>query len=255
MDNFREQLESIRRFKDYPLLQEQNRRLSAENNEVKRQVAELSTENSLLKETEVMTEEGKRTLPELKQIVIKFKEEEIEGTALKAFEAYKSEWETSKGRAWVVTQANLWINNVLFQLQRPPNERIYSIGSKEPEIALKIETMMKKQIEPMVTAELQKRDPHAAKIESEIRKAVFKRLNSPWIITCDKCGTKFPISFTAQGISDIYTQGYIWLECQNESCLDGARRHLFKLTLPDMIDSELKSSLDIARPTEKSDQS
>ncbi|HJX22866.1 MAG TPA: cell division protein ZapB, partial [Candidatus Bathyarchaeia archaeon] len=247
---YKEQRESIRRFKEYPLLQEQNRRLSAENNELKRQVAELSSENSLLKETKVMTEEGKRTLPELKQVVIKLKGEEIDARALRVFEAYKSEWEQSKGRAWVVTQAGLWINNVLFQLQRPPNERVYSIGSKEPEFALKIETMMKKQIEPMVTAELQKRDPRAATLDSEIRKNVFKRLNSPWIVTCDKCGTKFPISLTAHGISDIYTQGYFWLECQNESCLDGARRHLFKLTLPDMVDSELKSSLDVARPAE-----
>jgi hypothetical protein len=255
MEELKEQLESIKRFKEYPVLKEQNRSLFAENQELKRQVAELSSENSELKEAEVMIEEGKRTLAELKQTVIKLKEEEIDARASETFDIFKSEWEQSKGRAWVVTQANLWINNVLFQLQRPPNERVYSIGSKEPEIALKIETMMKKQIEPMVTAELQKRDPHAAKIESDIRKNVFKRLNGPWIVTCDKCGTKFPISLTAEGISTIYRQGYVWSDCENEKCLDGARRHLIKLTLADLADSEIKSSLDVARPAEKGDQS
>jgi len=57
----------------------------------------------------------------------------------------------------------------------------------------------------------------------------MKTLEGPWIITCDKCGTKFQIQLTPEWVEELLRAGNIMVECPTS-------KHEMRLTLRQLIE-------------------
>jgi len=64
---------------------------------------------------------------------------------------------------------------------------------------------------------------------------VFTLLRGPWTITCDKCGTRFQLQLTVEGVENLVRYGEIVAECVNPNCIDWFWRHKIRITLRDLI--------------------
>jgi len=83
-------------------------------------------------------------------------------------------------------------------------------------------------------------EPRILQLESQIRYNTIKTLEGPWIITCDKCGTKFQVVLTTEGVEELLREGSLTIECQNPNCTDSilfsSSRHKIKVTLKELIE-------------------
>ena len=77
-------------------------------------------------------------------------------------------------------------------------------------------------------------------LESQIRYNAIKTLEGPWIITCDKCGTKFQRALPTEGVEELLRRGSLMIECQNPNCINSIlflpSRHKIKITLKELIE-------------------
>lgn len=72
-----------------------------------------------------------------------------------------------------------------------------------------------------------------------MRANAVKALEGPWIITCDKRGTRFQVRLTASGIENLLKLGKVVIKCQNPIHVDKAfftsSRHKVEITLRGLV--------------------
>jgi len=243
--------------------------LSVRDGRIKGLEDEVERLNSRVKELEELKvlAEGK-TLKEAEEAFLKAVESEVRERAQELLNQLKSEWEGKEKPREVLNEALKWLKHVIDQLskQGPRNFAKEVADSGLPE---KVEEVIKsgvgrrineefvrrveeesskkalQKLEELKTVELPRWyksvvEPRIRQLESAIQSNVMKTLEGSWIITCDKCGTKFQIQLTPEWVEELLRTGNIMIECPNPNCVDTflafTSKHKVKVTLKQLIE-------------------
>ena len=226
------------------------------------EVHDLTSRVRELEELKVLAE-GK-TLKEAEESFLKAKEGEIREQAQKLFNQMKSEWEERVKPREVSNEALKWLKHTIEQLSRP-EPRNYMKEVVDAGLPEKIEKIINSEVEKRINEEFLKRvdeesskkalekleelksvewpnwyrtvvEPRIRQLESMIWSNVMKALEGPWIITCDKCGTRFQAQLTPEGIEELLRTGSVVIECPNPGCVDFILRHRIRIKLKQLIE-------------------
>ena len=79
--------------------------------------------------------------------------------------------------------------------------------------------------------------PKLSDLEAKVKENAIGMLRGPWLIKCDRCGTKQKeIELTERGISDLLSIGHVEKECVNPDCKDWRIwRHRIRISLYGLI--------------------
>lgn len=214
--------------------------------------------------------EGK-SLKEAEEVFLKAKKEGIKNHAEKLFAQMRFEWEKNEKPKEVLNEAIKWLKHTLEELSKPGPclflKEVVDAGLPE-----KIEEIIGSEVRKRLDAEFTRRveerseqkaqeklkckvnvewpnwykvnvEPQIRMLQSKVMNNVFKALEGPWTITCDKCRIRFSVSLTPEGIKNLIKNDFVEVECQNINCVDPSlfltRRHRIKCMLSDPISSYL----------------
>lgn len=257
-------------------LKEELKQKANETEELNKNVKKLSSETLSLREVTRIVGDKKLTLPQLRELVTRVKAEEIQVEAGKVFAEFKSSWE-KKEKPKEVFRASCDALAEIIEHLKKPKPHYFSKELGDLGLPTKVEKMLKADVDKRITNEFLRRveaesdkkaseklealkniewprwyssnvQPKIAQLESLILGNVFKMLQEPRPITCDKCGMRFgDFELTSNGIDDLIRTGYVEIECQNTDCTDSflfsTWRHKIKISLSDLISNYLTESL------------
>jgi len=247
--------------------------LAAKDERIKSLEEDLNNLSSRLKELEEFRAivEGK-TLGEAREAFMKAMEDEIEKRARELFSKFKSEWEGRDKPREVSSEAIILLRRIIEQLGKPEPCSLPE-GVKESGLPEKIEEILSSEVKRRIDAEFLRRveeessrkaiekleklksvewpnwykvniEPRILQLESQIRSNIMGLLKGEWIVKCDKCGTQFRITLTAEGLETLLRRGSILVECPNTKCIDFhpfmrfiSFRHKIELTLRRLIEA------------------
>jgi rubrerythrin len=219
-----------------------------------------------LEEIKTLTEG--RTLKEAEELLLKAKEGEVKRLAKELFNQWKSEWERRDKPKEVLNEAIKQLKHIIEQLSKP-GPRTFTKEAVDFGLPEKVEEILNLEVSKRINTEFLRRveeeserkanekleklkstewlrwykvvvEPRILQLESQIRYNAIKTLEGPWIITCDKCGTKFQVVLPTEGVEELLRGGSLMIECQNPNCIDSmlffSSRHKIKVTLKELIE-------------------
>ena len=263
MEEARKQLEMLNIFKEHPKLIKERDELREKVNELKQEMSEKETEIASLKHVSQIVSGENLTLPQLRILVSKFQEEEIQSKAKELFNSMKTIWEQGEKKKDVAKEAIVKLNAILGMLYGHPyqpeanetnlintvmktiTDRI-SKGINE-EFNRKVETESNKKRDEKVNEALSIKwpnwlknnvEPRAKELESKLINSAITTLKGPWDFICSKCGTQTRnIELSDLEIESLLRHDFVSIPCQNPNC--GAGLTTIELTLLDLIESRL----------------
>jgi chromosome segregation ATPase len=234
--------------------------------EVEEGLRRLSSRVKELEELKALTEA--KTLKEAEELFLKAKEGEIKERAEKLFNQWKSEWERGDKPKEVLKEAVMWLKHTI-ELLSKPEPRLFLKEVADARLPEKVEEVLNSEVKRRVDAEFLRRveeessrkaleelerlksvewpswyravvEPRILQLESQMRNNAVRALEGLWILTCDKCGTKFQVRLTAQGMEELLKGGSMTIECPNPNCVDSfllfSSRHKVSVTLKELIE-------------------
>ncbi|MGD0330986.1 MAG: hypothetical protein ABSB40_11215 [Nitrososphaeria archaeon] len=199
------------------------------------------------------TTEGK-TLREAEEAFIKAKNGEIQKVAEERFNFMKAGWERDKKPAEVLNAAcNLLDRSLKGGLrikelaEKGVPEAVIKIISNEvssrinQEFIRRVEEESNKKLNQLKNVEWPNWfrthvEPKSRELESKIVANSLKRLEGPWIITCNKCGSQQEdMAFDEDGVSRLLRDKLVYIRCSNPNCRDFIGGHRIKVELRKLI--------------------
>jgi len=246
---------------------EKIKRLMSELDDRERKISELMGEVEKLRlrireleELKVLSEG--RTLKEAEEIFINSMRNRIEVEAKELSRDIIARWEVDEKPRIVLEESVRLLNNVIEYLwgadrEHPKDlvdmgliEKVRRIIESEVQkridhefmrrVEEKANKIAKEKLNELVSREWPKwYEQHIApkilELESKIKTSTLAILRGPWNIICDKCGTRFQIQLTENGIEQLLRVGIVEAECINPNCRDFWGRHKIKISLRDLI--------------------
>jgi len=286
IDNVERYLQELEAIKNYPQVKQDKERFSQKVEELEVSLDNTLKEVSSLKSSKANLDGAQMTLEEARLDFIRIQEVEVEKRAAGRFAKLKAEYESKMPQLvyqklrdilkqpglpkeiakLIDTEAKKKADAIL---RDPDNWPPWFRELYEEEVEKKVSTGLNLEFNARVeTAAITRTrqrlkeltttewptwcrtnvEPKIAALESKIDVGALQLLTGPWMVTCDRCDTKFNVELNASGIEALLRDGQVRVECSNTACEDTGwfstrRRHTFMVSLHTLIEAQIVPAL------------